>query len=72
MRTRNFGSFIKRGVEDIDAEVYYREMIGCKVNLEGSTCASVNCGQGEVKLCETPEGTAKRLAAATEPADPGC
>ncbi len=61
-----------RGVDDIDTEVYYREMQGCKVRLDGSTCATFNCGQGDVKLCETAEGTARRMAAAAEPADPGC
>jgi hypothetical protein len=61
-----------KGVEDIDAEVYYREVLGCKVRLEGSTCAAIDCGQGDVKVCERPESTARRMAATAGPSDPGC
>ena len=40
-------------VDNIDDEIYYREIQGCATRVEGSgICAVVNCGRGEIRLCE--------------------
>ncbi len=41
-------------VENIDDEVYYREMLGCKVEMQGASCADIDCGQGIERVCERP------------------
>ena len=42
-------------VEDIDREIYYREMLGCTVKLdEGGKCAMVNCPTGSSRICQNP------------------
>ncbi len=49
-------------VEDIDDEVYYREMLGCTAKLEGKgESATINCGQqgGEFRVVQRP-GAAER------------
>ncbi len=54
---------VKRLVDDIDEEVYYREVIGCTAKMEDSgSCATVNCGEGEYRICQNPESTARRVA----------
>ena len=50
-------------VDDIDDEIYYREMLGCTATLEGSgNTARVNCGQGEFQILQKPGSTERRLA----------
>lgn len=42
-------------VDDIDEEVYYREMLGCTATMESpGTCATLNCGKGEFRVCQKP------------------
>lgn len=46
----------KRLVDDIDSELYYREMIGCKVTEEhGGKCAAVHCSTGDSYVCQDPK-----------------
>ncbi len=50
-------------VDDIDDEIYYKEMQGCHTKMEGSRgCAIVNCGQGDVRICQNPASTNRRIA----------
>ena len=50
-------------VDDIDDEVYYREMLGCTARLEGTgEIATVNCGQGEFQIAQKPGSTERRMA----------
>ena len=50
-------------VDDIDDEVYYKEMQGCYTKMEGSGgCAIVNCGQGEARICQNPASINRRIA----------
>ena len=40
-------------VEDIDDEVYYREMQGCKARLEGAgESATIDCGKDEFRIVQ--------------------
>jgi hypothetical protein len=45
-------------VEDLDDEIYYREILGCTVKQEGS-CATAKCPEGELSFCQKP-GVAPR------------
>ena len=50
-------------VDDIDDEIYYREMVGCTAKLEESgDAATVNCGQGEFQIFQKPGSTERRQA----------
>ena len=50
-------------VDDIDDEVYYREVIGCTAKMDASgDCATVNCGQGDYHICQDPASTSRRMA----------
>ncbi len=47
-------------VDDIDDEVYYQEMQGCRATLEGiGESARVDCGKGEFRIVQKP-GVARR------------
>jgi len=51
-------------VEKID-EVYYGDVIGCAVNVEGAgRCTTFDCGSREIKVCraETNANRARRFA----------
>ena len=42
-------------VDDIDDEIYYRELLGCTAHVEGSgSCATVDCPTGQLRVCEKP------------------
>lgn len=42
-------------VDDIDDEIYYREMLGCTAQVEGSgACATVSCPTEQLRVCEKP------------------
>ena len=46
---------VQRLVDDIDNEVYYQEMLGCKVKMEaGGDCAAVECGGSVSYMCQDP------------------
>ena len=50
-------------VDDIDDEIYYREMLGCTAKVEGNgDIATVNCGQGEFQIAQKPGSTERREA----------
>ena len=63
-------------VDNIDDEIYYREMLGCTAQVEGSGgCAVVNCPAEQLRVCEKPGAAeARRNAPTTEPSiyDGGC
>ena len=60
-------------VDDIEEEVYYKEMQGCDARMEGpGGCAIVNCGQGEVRICQNPASTNRRIAQGAGCGDYGC
>lgn len=51
-------------VDDIDEEVYYREMLGCTAKMESEgTCATLNCGKGELRICQNPGPSPERRIA---------
>ena len=40
-------------VDDLDAELYDREAIGCTAKVDGSgACATVTCPEGEAQICQ--------------------
>lgn len=42
-------------VDDVDDEVYYQEMQGCKANLEGAGgSAIIDCGKDEFRIVQKP------------------
>ena len=49
-------------VDDIDDEVYYQEMLGCVTKAENGDCATLDCGQGEFRVCQKPGSTNRRMA----------
>ncbi len=63
-------------VDDLDDEIYYREMLGCTARVEGSgSCAVVNCPAEQLRVCEKPGATeARRNAPSIDPNsfDGGC
>jgi hypothetical protein len=60
-------------VDDIDDEVYYREIQGCNTKMDGSgDYAIVNCGQGEVRSCQNPASTDRRVAQEASCGSYGC
>jgi len=56
-------------VDDIDDEIYYREMLGCTAQLEGpGTCATVSCPNEQLRVCEKPGAAeARRNAPQIDP-----
>jgi hypothetical protein len=43
----------RQEVDNIEDEVYYRDVIGCSTKKgEVGNCASYNCGEGEVHICQ--------------------
>jgi hypothetical protein len=49
-------------VDDIDDEVYFREMLGCTAKMSDSgDCATINCGQGDYRICQDPTSTERRM-----------
>jgi len=56
-------------VDDIDDEIYYRELLGCTAHVEGSgTCATVNCPTEQLRVCEKPGAAeARRNAPQIDP-----
>ncbi len=56
-------------VDDIDDEIYYREMVGCTAQVEGSgACATVSCPTEHLRVCEKPGAAeARRNAPQVDP-----
>ncbi len=56
-------------VDDIDDEIYYREMLGCTAQVEGSgSCATVKCANEQLRVCEKPGAAeARRNAPQVDP-----
>ncbi|OGO36957.1 MAG: hypothetical protein A2147_09780 [Chloroflexi bacterium RBG_16_57_8] len=60
-------------VDDIDDEIYYREMIGCTVKAEGiGTCATASCPEGELRFCQRPGESTSRWTAQGPACGNGC
>ena len=56
-------------VDDIDDEIYYRELLGCTAKVEGTgSCAMVNCPNQQLRVCEKPGAAEARRNA--PPIDP--
>jgi hypothetical protein len=50
--------------EDLDDEIFYREQLGCQLKVdETGGCATMNCPDGELKVCQKPGiGNKRQLA----------